>query len=163
VTAEDVLQVLDRLEAAGIDACLDGGWGVDGLIGRETRAHSDLDLVVQREDLAAAEAVLVHAGFAQAPEAWPGLPARLVLRDAHGRQIDFHPITIDEAGQGRQDLGDGRFGLYPAEGLRGEGRIAGRKVRCITAELQMAHHRGYELPEHERRDLELLAERLSVQ
>jgi hypothetical protein len=27
----------------------------------------------------------------------------------------------------------------------------------------MAHHRGYELPKHERRDLELLAERLSVQ
>ena len=30
----------------------------------------------------------------------PGLPARLVLRDTYGRQIDFHPLAFDERGNG---------------------------------------------------------------
>ena len=163
VTGADVVEILARLEAAGVEVWVDGGWGIDALIERETRAHGDLDLAVGREDLDALRAVLAHAGFEHATDAWPGLPARLVLRDARGRQVDFHPLTIDVCGDGWQNLGNGRFGRYPAEGLRGEGRIEGRRVRCITAELQLAHHRGYELPEHERRDLELLAEKFGVQ
>jgi lincosamide nucleotidyltransferase A/C/D/E len=47
MSAADVLDVTSRLEAAGISFWLDGGWGVDALVGRETRPHSDLDLVVR--------------------------------------------------------------------------------------------------------------------
>jgi lincosamide nucleotidyltransferase A/C/D/E len=125
VTGADVVEILARLEAAGVEVWVDGGWGIDALIERETRAHGDLDLAVGREDLDALRAVLAHAGFEHATDAWPGLPARLVLRDARGRQVDFHPLTIDVCGDGWQNLGNGRFGRYPAEGLRGEGRIEG--------------------------------------
>jgi lincosamide nucleotidyltransferase A/C/D/E len=162
VTAADVLEVLACLDAARIDVWLDGGCGVDALVAEEARQHGDLDLVVRHDDVPAAHAALATAGFVHAREEWPGLPARLVLRDARGRQVDFHPVQIDERGDGWQDLGEGRFGRYPAHGLRGSGVIGGRNVRCLTPELQLAHHSGYELPDHERRDVELLAERLRL-
>jgi lincosamide nucleotidyltransferase A/C/D/E len=163
VTAADVLEVLACLDEARIDIWLDGGWGVDALLAEETRQHGDLDLVVRHDDVPAAHAALATAGFAHAREEWPGLPARLVLRDAHGRQVDFHPVQIDERGDGWQDLGEGRFGRYPARGLRGRGMIEGRNVRCLTPELQLAHHCGYELPEHERLDVVLLVETFGLE
>lgn len=39
-----VIEVLDCLDAAEVTAWLDGGWGVDALVGSQTRPHSDLDL-----------------------------------------------------------------------------------------------------------------------
>jgi hypothetical protein len=39
-----VLQVLDRLDANGVTGWLDGGWGVDAVLGEQTRPHEDLDL-----------------------------------------------------------------------------------------------------------------------
>jgi hypothetical protein len=65
--ATDVLAILDELDRAGLVAWLDGGWGVDALLGEHTRPHQDLDLAIARDDLAAVEA------------ASAGLPARMVL------------------------------------------------------------------------------------
>ena len=48
--AEHLLEIVGTLEAAGVDVWLDGGWGVDALLGRETRAHDDLDLVAELRD-----------------------------------------------------------------------------------------------------------------
>jgi lincosamide nucleotidyltransferase A/C/D/E len=39
VGTADVLGVLDRLDAAGIEWWVDGGWGIDALLGEETRPH----------------------------------------------------------------------------------------------------------------------------
>lgn len=44
--AADVQAVLAALDAAGVPTWLDGGWGIDALVGRQTRPHSDLDLVI---------------------------------------------------------------------------------------------------------------------
>jgi hypothetical protein len=33
----------------GLVVWLDGGWGIDALLGRETRTHADLDLVIDRD------------------------------------------------------------------------------------------------------------------
>jgi hypothetical protein len=40
----EVVDVLERLDRAGVPVWLDGGWGVDALVGRQTRPHRDLDL-----------------------------------------------------------------------------------------------------------------------
>ena len=37
MTATDVHAVLDVLDAAGIRVWVDGGWGIDALLGRQTR------------------------------------------------------------------------------------------------------------------------------
>ncbi|MGH0035700.1 MAG: nucleotidyltransferase domain-containing protein [Myxococcota bacterium] len=39
-----VLEVLETLEGAGVRAWLDGGWGVDALLGERTREHADLTI-----------------------------------------------------------------------------------------------------------------------
>ena len=80
MTAGAVLDVLDALGSAGLDVWVDGGWGVDALVGEQTRPHEDLDLVVARSDVPRAEAALRPLGFAPAAGEEPGLPARLVLR-----------------------------------------------------------------------------------
>ena len=158
--AADVVEVLALLEGAGVALWLDGGWGVDALLGEQTRAHGDLDLVVT--EAGAAAAALAGLGFRPDLEAAPGLPARLVLVDRHGRQVDLHPVVLDTGGNGWQDLGGGAWGDYPAAGLAAGGLVAGRPVRCVSAALQVAHHMGYPLAAGDRHDLRLLAERFGV-
>jgi lincosamide nucleotidyltransferase A/C/D/E len=162
MTSLDVLEILDTLKTAGITVWLDGGWGIDALLGRETRVHDDLDAVIDREDLARAVEALAPLRLNHAADVAPGLPARFVLRDQIGRQVDFHLVRFDERRNGWQDLGDGRQGQYPAAGLLGIGRIAGRDVLCITPELQIQHHQGYEPEEKDRQDIRLLLDRFKL-
>jgi lincosamide nucleotidyltransferase A/C/D/E len=162
MTASDVVAVLDRLERARIGVWLDGGWGVDALVGRETRSHDDLDLVVAQPDLPEARAALAELGFEHDPAIEPGLPARLVLIAAGGRRVDLHPVLFDERGNGWQPLGGDAYGVYPAEGLMGRGEVDGRPVQCLTPELQLRHHLGYHPDTNDRHDLRLLAEHFHV-
>jgi lincosamide nucleotidyltransferase A/C/D/E len=150
--------VLERLDAAGIDVWVQGGWGVDALVGRETREHEDLDVAIAVERIEDVANALAPLGFAHDPSVQPGLPARYVLVDQDGRQVDVHPLRFDENGDGWQDLGNGRRGRHSAGGLSGSGTIGGRQVRCCTAELQRAFHRGYEHRDVDRHDLGLLDE-----
>ncbi|HJT99595.1 MAG TPA: amino acid transporter, partial [Actinomycetes bacterium] len=90
----DVLMVLDRLEAAGLVVWLDGGWGVDALVGAESRPHRDLDLAIARDDRPAAQAALAAVGFERDPTVVPGLPARVLLADGQGRQVDLHLLVF---------------------------------------------------------------------
>ena len=60
MNATTVLHILDLLAAVGVPAWLDGGWGVDALFGRITRAHNDLDLILALDDLPHVVAVLVR-------------------------------------------------------------------------------------------------------
>ena len=141
---------------------MDGGWGVDALLGEETRPHADLDLALSKADLGRALSALAEAGFATNDEATPGLPARFVLREGDGRQVDLHPLAFDEHGNGWQELGEEAWGLYPADGLTGSGLIGGLEVRCLTPELQLRHHMGWSLTGTARADLARLGERFGV-
>jgi lincosamide nucleotidyltransferase A/C/D/E len=158
LTADDVVDIIDRL--AGIDVWVDGGWGVDALVGEQTREHDDLDLVVSWDDLERVRTVLSEFDYRVDP---PELPAFYVLVDPTGRRVDLHLVVFDEDGNGWQQLRkDDAWGLYPAQGLRGEGIIGGRRVRCLTPELQLKHHLGYEWDENDRHDLALLSARFGI-
>ena len=50
VSKTDAKQILQFAIDAGIDVFLDGGWGVDALLGQETRVHNDIDLFVEKKD-----------------------------------------------------------------------------------------------------------------
>lgn len=159
---QDVHEVLDALLAADVRAILDGGWGVDALLGEQTRPHRDVDVVIARGDLARAETALASAGFAPDLSVVPGLPARRVLTADAGRSVDLHLVVIDEGGTGWQELDGGAWGHYPADGLTGAGSIAGRWVPCVTAALQLRHHLGYPPLEHDVRDVRALADRFGI-
>jgi lincosamide nucleotidyltransferase A/C/D/E len=162
VTADDVHQVLDALAARGVEVRLDGGWGIDALVGEQTRAHSDLDAAIERADLADAADALTPLGFRHDPDAWPGLPARFVLVDDGGRQVDLHPLVLDAHGNGWQRLADRAWGLYPAADLTARGTIGGREVRCISAGLQLRFHLGWEWNETHERDMRVLARHTGI-
>src|SRR5213082_2375944 len=46
MTAARAREIVDRLEAVALPYSVSGGWGVDALLGRQTRPHLDLDIVV---------------------------------------------------------------------------------------------------------------------
>ena len=115
MNASDVLEVVHALHEHGVEVWLDGGWGVDALLGQQTRTHVDLDLALNRNDLQRAVRTLGQLGFIPDSAATPGLPARLVMRDAAGRQVDLHPLVFDRTGDGWQQLSDDgtAWGRYP--------------------------------------------------
>ena len=99
MTADDVRAFLALMENHGIDVWLDGGWAVDASIGRQTRRHSDVDIVIEERDVPAAVSALQDAGYAPVPRpdtrAW-----NFVMGDSAGHQVDFHVIVLDEHGRG---------------------------------------------------------------
>jgi lincosamide nucleotidyltransferase A/C/D/E len=163
MTQEDVVDVIDALERAGVSVWVDGGWGVDALVGEETRPHADLDVALDRAQLESARSALESLGFRHDLGADLGLPARLVMRDARGRQIDVHPLLFDIEGDGWQQLSeDGReWGRYPAAELQASGTIGGRRVRCLSPALHVRLRFGHQWTERDERDLKLLVSRFA--
>jgi lincosamide nucleotidyltransferase A/C/D/E len=159
VAPEDVIAVLQALAQHDLQVWIDGGWGVDALVGEQTRDHLDLDLAVDQRDLSRIERLLDKLGFRHDRTVEPGLPARLVPRDDRDREIDLHPLVFDKDGNGWQQLSEsGRaWGCYPAEHLQATGTIAGRRVRCLSPELQARFRMAYEWSERDEHDLGLLA------
>jgi len=164
MTAKDVTELLDWLDAAGIHVHVDGGWGVDALIGEQTRRHTDLDLALDRDELDGARGALEEHGFRCDGTIEPGLPARLVLRDEQGRQVDFHPLFFDRGGDGWQQLSESAkaWGRYPADDLDAIGVIGGRQVRCLSPQLQFRFRMGFEWSERDEHDVRLLVEHFGL-
>jgi lincosamide nucleotidyltransferase A/C/D/E len=142
-----------------VDAWVDGGWGIDALLSRERRQHGDLDLVVRLDQVGAAAAALRHLGFAPAVDV---LPVRLVLAATDDRRIDLHPTVTNEHGDALQAQPFGRVFAYPRGSLLGRGTIAGRAVRCLTADGQVLAHLGYQPAAVDRADVKALADRFAV-
>jgi lincosamide nucleotidyltransferase A/C/D/E len=161
MTGAEVARIVAYLESAGARIWLDGGWGVDALVGEETRPHSDLDAVVELDKTDSIIAALAPLGFQVEAD---DRPTRLVLAASDGRHIDFHPLVLDEQGNGRQ-IGAGPNGgdaIYPAQGLTGKGTVDGRTVACLTPELLLRHHTGYEPTAKDRHNVRLLCERFGL-
>ena len=152
--ASDVLEIVYRLQAAGVRVWLDGGWGVDALIGHQTRDHEDLDLVIPLPESHAARGTLTTLGFEFVEDEQT---LCFVARDAGGRRVDVHTVAFDDGGGGLQRQEDGTFWRYPPEGFSGLGRVAGSEVACLSAEVQILCHLNYEPDGTDRRDMELLA------
>ncbi|WP_225852160.1 nucleotidyltransferase domain-containing protein [Micromonospora sp. AMSO12t] len=147
--ADEVHAVLAALTAAGCRAWIGGGWGVDALVGHQTRAHRDLDLAIAAEQEAAALNALGRLGYVVETD-WR--PVRVeVVADGRGR-VDLHPLAFDEAGDGHQAGLDGGTFRWP-KGCFTTGTIAGRRVDCISVTQQLLFHSGYEPRDVDRADL----------
>ena len=57
----------DALESAGLDHWFFGGWAVDLWVGRLTRPHDDIDVLVRRVDEARVHDALTAAGWIHTP------------------------------------------------------------------------------------------------
>ena len=134
---------------------LDGGWGVDALIGRQTRDHDDLDLVIPLPEADTARRTLTALGFGLMEDE---ATLCFVARDARDRRVDVHTVAFDEEGGGLQRQEDGGLWRYPPEGFSGIGRLENRAVACLTAVVQILCHLSYEPDDTDRRDRKPLAE-----
>lgn len=149
--AEDVLEILAALD--GTDVRIAGGWGIDALVGRQTRPHDDLDLLHREEQEPQVLDALAGLGFV---ETLSWRPVRFVLTDPTGREIDLHPLRFAEDGSAEQSsLTPGEPFHYPARCFV-TGTILGVTVPCLSAEQQWGFHQGYEPRERDLHDLALL-------
>src|SRR5919107_2028777 len=123
MSASEVYAVLDALAAVGCRVWIGGGWGVDALVGYQTRGHRDLDLAVDADQEAAALVALGKLGYVIETD-WR--PVRVEVVAAGRGRVDIHPVTFDEAGDGRQADLDGGFFRHPA-GCFPLGHIPGRR------------------------------------
>lgn len=161
MTAGDVIDLYFQLEGLGIEIRLDGGWGVDALLGRETRTHADVDIVIQHRDVPALREWLTARGYRDL-ERDDTSPWNFVLGDDRGHEVDVHAVTLDAEGNGL--YGPIEKGImYPAASLTGTGTIDGRAVRCISAEYMVRFHSGYKLRESDYQDVSALCERFGIE
>jgi lincosamide nucleotidyltransferase A/C/D/E len=150
-TAADVHEILDLLESLDADPRVSGGWGIDALVGRQTREHRDVDLGIPATNLDVALTALRHDGFAVTTD-W--LPVRIELTrgDCH---VDLHPLTFRPDGSAWQAGLDDTTFEYPALDWV-VGHVGDRAVICLSASRQRVFHAGYDLTDTDRHDLTVL-------
>ena len=158
--AQRAVAVVARLTESGVSLWLDGGWGIDALLGSQTRPHDDLDLIVRLDDVRQLEDALAQIGYVRVHGA---PPLSFELTDPDGHQIDVHPVRFNDGGEGLYRMQNGVDWVYPPGSLTAMGTILDRDVPCQTPEMQMlAHTTGYALDAAHRADVEALAERFDL-
>lgn len=155
---QDVLEVLDGLEKVSARYWVAGGWGVDLLVGSETRAHRDLDLAVDADDYETCMITLDELGYSIETN-W--LPVRVEVVGQVERWVDVHPVRFDGEGPGIQGDPEGVHFLYPLTAFT-TGRLRGRAVPCLSIEQQELFHSGYDLRPQDEHDLRLAVRVASV-
>lgn len=160
MNAVDVISLYKQLSNLGIKIWFDGGWGVDALLGKQTRPHEDLDIVIQQKDVPKLRKSLKAQDYKDIERddtsAW-----NFVLGDSKGHLIDVHVITFDAEGNGL--YGPLEKGvMYPAASLTGNGKVNGQSVKCISAEHMVKFHTGYKLKESDYKDVSALCEQLGI-
>lgn len=148
----DLFDVLDVLESADTPYWVAGGWGVDVLVGHQTRPHRDVDLALSATSETATVGALEAFGYRVETEQ---RPTRVELAAPGGRWVDLHPVVFDPDGVGRQVDLDGGFFLYP-QGAFTVGTLHGRAIPCLSVSKQLDFRRGYTLRDVDHHDIALL-------
>jgi lincosamide nucleotidyltransferase A/C/D/E len=152
MSALEVIHVLEVLENSGCRVWVAGGWGVDALVGNQTRAHRDLDLALDMVGESAAIETLSRSGYGIETD-WR--PVRIELAAPGDRWVDLHPVVFGTDGDGAQADVDGGSFAYP-KGCFATGVVAGQLVPCLSIEQQFRFHAGYEPRDVDLADLRLL-------
>jgi lincosamide nucleotidyltransferase A/C/D/E len=160
MTSADVIELHSKLNSLGINTWIDGGWGVDALLGKQTRPHADLDIVIPQDDVTRLRQLLGARGYRDVQRddtsVW-----NFVLGDDQGHEVDVHVIVLDGNGNGLYGpIENG--GMYPAASLTGAGTIGGAAVRCISPEWLIKFHSGYELKQKDFDDVAALCEKFGI-
>ena len=155
MTANAVVAILQLFNQNEIEVCVDGGWGVDALLGQQTRTHADLDIAIQHQFVVQIRALLETQGYQDVPRD-DTRDCNFVLGDEQGHLIDIHTYTFDSAG-------NLIFGVaYPPDSLNGAGSVNGVPVKCITPEWMVKFHTGYALDENDYHDVKVLCQHFGL-
>ena len=155
MTSAEVVGIIKLLEQNGIEVYVDGGWGVDALLGELTRAHEDLDIALPHRFVPLLRELLEARGYKEIPRP-DTRDCNFVLGDDKGHLVDVHSYTFDENGKHI-------FGVaYQPRHLTGTGAIDGYPVKCPPPDVMVEFHTGYEVDENDYRDTKALCERFNI-
>ena len=157
VSITDVKQILQLAIDAEIKVFLDGGWGVDALIGYETRAHNDIDIFVEKKDYQSFIQIMRDNGFYEIRMEYT-TTSHTVWEDVKKRIIDLHCFEYTE---NNEILYEGT--CFPSSIFSGKGKIDGIEVSCIEPYSQVMFHLGYEFDENDVHDVKLLCETFQIE
>ena len=132
VNKESLFMLLSVLDELSAKYWVEGGWGIDILLGKQTRAHRDLDVDMDAHFVEQFLEKLCERGYEIVAEQ---RPTRIELyRRLHG-YIDVHPLILMDIGGAKQaNPAGGWFELAAA--WFGSAQFEGRQIPCITAEGQ---------------------------
>lgn len=155
----DAINIYKLLTDNEIDVWLDGGWGVDALLGKQTREHGDVDIVIQQKDVLKLREIFGKKGYLEIKRDdttdWNFVLGKGELL------VDVHVVTFSENGSGIYGPEE-RGVFYPAYSFKGQGKVNGYSVRCLTAEYQVESHTGYEIDEEDYKDVFALCEKFNI-
>lgn len=159
MAGRQVIALQERFERAGLSVWIGGGWGIDALLGEQTREHRDLDLLHRAEQEPRLVELLAGLGYAETVD-WR--PVRFVMERTDGLEIDLHPLVFKEDGSAEQaSLETGKPFHYPASAFT-TGTIEGVAVPCLSVEQQVHFHQGYDPAERDLHDMARLRETFGI-
>ena len=136
-------------------------WGVDALLGRQTRPHADLDVWLDASTFERAVAGLVAAGVDRLFPWGDERPWNFVLHDGATRRVDLH--LFEFLADGLVHYGGAATGeTFPSAAFAGRGVIGDRMVRCESPEWSLKWHTGYPPRSFDRADMALLCDHFGL-
>ena len=149
ISEDSVVDLLVKAENIGVDVWIAGGWGVDALVGYQTRPHNDVDFFIQKKDKTVFTELLVSSGYKENTEY--NIEDNPIWCDTFKGIVDLHLFEFAETEVWRI-----QNQTFPSAIFNGKGTIGGVAVRCMTAEAQVKYRHGYELREKDVLDVLLL-------
>jgi lincosamide nucleotidyltransferase A/C/D/E len=147
-----MLAVLDAVRSVGCPFWVEGGWGIDALVGEQTRPHRDVDLDIDGSYEEQVLAALGDLGYVVETD-WR--PNRVELVAPGQGWVDVHPLVVDKDGSARQAALGGGWHKFPPTYFT-VGKIGAAVVPCVSEEAQRLFHSGYELRPIDSLDLAVL-------
>jgi len=159
----DVLEVAQALQEEDLKFWFAGGWGIDVLLGSQSRNHLDLDIVVDdySRDQTRVTRALSKLGYLRAEPRIGGvwMPSVVALSDWSGRRIELMEVDwrrfAANSGHATEEEG-----VISSDALRAiafsEGVIGDQKLPCLSRKAQLLFHSDFILAEKQRRDLDVL-------
>lgn len=156
VAKSDAVEIISLFRSKGIGIYLDGGWGVDALVGFESRTHNDIDIFIEQQNKDFAIKLLMSHGYSEKVMEYTTLD-HTVWQDDKERIIDLHIFS-------RTSKDDFMFegATYPKDVFSGKGRIGCLEVDCIAPQWQVIFHSGYELDDNDIKDVLLLCNKFNL-
>lgn len=151
-TTEDLMNIVSLLEESNIKYWIDGGWGVDILLGKQSRNHRDIDVDFDANDTERLLKILINNGYIIKID-WK--PVRIELYSDKRGYLDIHPFILNNDGTSKQVDLDGGYYEFAADYF-GNAIFNGKSIPCISLKGQQIFHTGYELRDVDKHDLEIL-------